>query len=112
MTDIQASRPSLKEAANGKKGVFLMNRIGPSSSALWIADAMTGEIADLLDAGFGLLARSLARRRPQHDDVLAQDGDGLGAVGHFLVAARDREIGLMGPKHSDAVDRTGRADQR
>ena len=31
-----------------KKGVFLMNRIGPSNSALWVADAMTGEERPLL----------------------------------------------------------------
>jgi hypothetical protein len=76
------------------------------------ADAMAGEIADFLDAGFRLLARSLARRRPQHDDVLAKDGDGLGAVRHFLVAARDRKIRLVGSQHRNAVDRARGGDQR
>lgn len=33
-----------------KKGVFLMNRIGPSNSSLWVADALTGEERPLLDA--------------------------------------------------------------
>ena len=29
----------------------------------------------------------------------------FGAVGHFLVAARDRKIGLAGPQRGNAVDR-------
>lgn len=31
-----------------KKGVFLMNRIGPSNSSLWVADALTGGERPLL----------------------------------------------------------------
>ncbi len=70
------------------------------------ADAVAGQIADRLDLRFGALARRALRRaaRPQHHDVLAQDGDRLGAVGHLLIRARDREVGLLRGEHGDAVD--------
>ena len=42
-------------------------------------------------------------RRPQHDDVLAQDGDRLGIGRQVQVAARHRKIGLAGAEQRDAL---------
>ena len=47
---------------------------------------------------------------PEHDDIFPQDGNGFGAVGHLLVGARDREIGLAGAEQRNAVDRSGGGD--
>lgn len=51
MTEAQTAAINVKQAGAGKKGVFLMNRIGPSSSTLWVADAVTGEERPLLADG-------------------------------------------------------------
>lgn len=51
MSDSEQARLSVAKAGEGKKGVFLMNRIGPSSSTLWVADAITGEERPLLEDG-------------------------------------------------------------
>ena len=58
------------------------------------ADAVPREIIDALDLRFAFLLRALVWRRPQHDDVLAQDSDGFGTIRHFLIGARNREIAL------------------
>ena len=42
-------------------------------------------------------------RRPQHDDILAQDGDRLGIRRQVQVAARYRKIGLAGAEQRDAL---------
>ena len=43
--------------------------------------------------------------RPQHHDVLAQDGDRLGIGRHFQIAARNREVGLLRRQQRDAFGR-------
>ena len=68
-----------------------------------------------LDLGCRLLLRALGGKagwRPQHDDILAQDGDRLGIRRQVQVAARDREIGLAGGEQRDALRRPFRRDQR
>src|SRR5262245_50835186 len=50
-THVQARRTSAfnrRRRMSRKKGVMLMNRIGPSNATLWIADAATGEERPLL----------------------------------------------------------------
>lgn len=46
-----AATPHVAEAAPGKKGVMLMNRIGPSRSTLYIANADGSDERELLPAG-------------------------------------------------------------
>ena len=73
------------------------------------ADAAARQILDRLDLGLGFFLRRLARRargRPQHHHVLAHDGDRGGPLGHLLVGAADREIGLARAERGKAVDRT------
>ena len=77
------------------------------------ADAMAGKILDRLDLGFAFLALRPAcrpRRRPEHDDVLAHDGDRQGAVGHRFIGARDRKIGSACGERRNAVHRSCRGD--
>ena len=56
------------------------------------ANAMSGEIVERLDfrcrLSLGALARE-AGRRPQHNEVLAHDGDDFGVTRHTEVAATD-----------------------
>ena len=71
-------------------------------------DAVAFEIADLLDFRFGVLLRALARsagRRPQNHDVLAQDRDSPGSLGHFLIGTNDRQIGFASSEKPDALNR-------
>lgn len=69
---------------------------------------MPCEIGDLLDfrrvLSFGGLARG-SGRRPQHNQVLTQRGDGLRVGGHVQVAATDRKIGLSSTKQREGFDR-------
>ncbi len=51
MSTSEQTRMNAGKAGAGKKGVMLMNRIGPSSSVLWVADAVTGEERPLLADG-------------------------------------------------------------
>ena len=84
--------------------------LGPADHA----DAMTREIADLLDLRFRFLPARLvrrARRRPQNHDVLAQNGDGLGALRHVLIGPADREIGFAGSEKGKTFNRAGACDQ-
>ena len=53
---------------------------------------------------FGSLGRQ-ARRRPQHDDVLAQDRNRLGIGRHVEIAARHREIGFGRGQQRKALGR-------
>src|SRR5271168_5183728 len=72
------------------------------------ADPMSGEIVDGLDFSRRLSLRALARktrRRPQHDKILAHDGDGLGLAWHVEIAASDRKVGLARAKKTKAFDR-------
>ena len=60
------------------------------------ADVVSREIVDpfyFRERFFGAFGRS-AGRGPQHHDVLAQDGDGLGIAGHIQIATGDGEVGL------------------
>ena len=69
------------------------------------ADAMAGQGIQCLHLRRRLLP-ALGRkpgRRPQHDDVLAQDGNQLGIGRQVQVAARYRKIGLAGGKQRDAL---------
>src|SRR5271157_5282082 len=43
MSPLPEKSLSVAPATPGKKGVMLMNRIGPSGATLWIADTVTGE---------------------------------------------------------------------
>ena len=73
------------------------------------------EIGDLLDfrrrLSLGALARK-SRRRPQHDEVLAQDDDRLRVGRHFQIAATDRKVGLAGTEQSESFGRPGGHDRR
>src|SRR3954453_11713972 len=73
------------------------------------------EIGDLLDFGrrlsLGALARN-SRRRPQHDEILAQDDDCLRVCRHFQIAAADRKVGLAGTEQSESFGRPGGHDRR
>ena len=78
--------------------------LGPADDA----DAMSGEIAEFLDLRRRRLFRALGRKagnRPQHHDVLAQDGDRLGVGRQIQIATRDREVGLFGCQQCDALNR-------
>ena len=60
----------------------------------------------LLIFGVGCFLGALWRkpgRRPQHDDVLAQDGDGFGIGRQVQIAARHRKVGLAGAEQRDAL---------
>ena len=84
--------------------------LGPADDA----DAMSGEIAELLDLRRRRLLRALGRKaadRPQHHDVLAQDGDRLGVGRQIQIAARDRKVGLVGRQQCDALDRAVGGDR-
>ena len=84
--------------------------LGPADDA----DAMSGEIAELLDLRRRRFFRAFGRKagnRPQHHDVLAQDGDRLGVGRQIQVAARDREVGLLGRQQRDALDRAVGCDR-
>ena len=73
------------------------------------ADAVSGEFVERLDLGRRLLLRTFRRqagRRPEHDDVLAQDDDRFAHwPGRFKIAARNREIGLARGEQRDALRR-------
>ncbi len=72
------------------------------------ADVVSREIVDPLDLRVRLLFGALggkAGRRPQHHDVLAQDGHGLGVGRHFQVATGNGEIGFFGREKRDAFGR-------
>ena len=79
------------------------------------ADAVAGEIVEALDLGRRLFLRAFGRKsggRPQHDDVLAQDGDRLGIGRQVQIAARDRKVGLAGREQRDAFAGAFRRDRR
>ena len=79
------------------------------------ADLVPCEIGDLLDFRRGLSFGALARksgRRPQHDEVLAQDGDGLRVGRHLQIATTDRKVGLASTKQSESFDRSVGRDRR
>ena len=84
--------------------------VRPMTPTRWPARS---SIALIFGAGGFLepLARQ-AGRRPQHHDVLAQDGDRLGIRRHVEVAARHREIGLAGSQQRDAFGRAFGRDRR
>ena len=79
------------------------------------AETMSGEFLEALDLrrrGFlGALGRQ-AGRRPQHDDVLAQDGHRLRIARHVEIAARHREVGLVGAEQREAFGRPAGRDRR
>ena len=74
------------------------------------ADAVSGEFVEALDLGrrrfLGALRRD-AGWRPQHDDVLAQDGDGFGIGRQVQIAAHHRKVGLARGEQRDALGRAG-----
>ncbi len=79
------------------------------------ADAAAGKFVETLDLGGRLFLRAFggkAGRRPQHNDILAQDGDRLCVLGQVQIAARNREIGLAGGEQRDAFRCSFRRDQR
>ena len=79
------------------------------------ADAVAGEFIETLDLGAGLLLRAFGGKagwRPQHDDILAQDGNRLGVFRQVQIAARHGEVGLAGGEQRDAFGRPFRRDQR
>jgi hypothetical protein len=71
-------------------------------------DAVACEITDLLDFRFGgflpVLARS-AGRRPENHDVLAQDRDSPGSLGHFLIGTNHRHVGFASTEKPNALNR-------
>ena len=78
------------------------------------ADAMPGQGIQCLDLRrrlFPALCRKPGRR-PQHDDILAQDGNRLGIRRQVQVAARHRKIGLAGAEQRDALLRSLGRDRR
>ncbi|MEY9183058.1 hypothetical protein ABIA41_004493 [Bradyrhizobium sp. USDA 313] len=73
------------------------------------ADTAPREIGDLLDLRGRLSFRTLARKPgwcPEHDEILADDGDGLRLGRHVQVAAADGKIGLARPKQSQRFHRS------
>ena len=77
--------------------------VRPTTPTRWPGRSLIALIFDL--AGLrGRLRRRVARG-PEHDDILAQDGDRLGAVGHLLIRARDRKIGIARGEHRNRVHR-------
>ena len=60
---------------------------------------------------FGALARK-SGRRPQHNEVLAHDGDGLRVGRHLQIATTDRKVGLASTKQGEGFDRAVGRDRR
>ena len=79
------------------------------------ADPVPCEIGDLLDfrrgRSFGTIARK-SGRRPQHNEVLAHDGDGLRVGRHLQIATTDRKIGVASTKQGEGFDRSVGRDRR
>jgi len=79
------------------------------------ADPVPCETGDLLDFrcefSFGALVRK-PRRRPQHNEVLTHDGDGLRVGRHLQIATTDRKIGLASTKQGEGFDRAVGRDKR
>ena len=79
------------------------------------ADPVPCKIGDLLDfrrrLSFGALVRK-SGRRPQHNEVLTHDGDGLRVGRHLQIATTDRKIGLASTKQGKGFDRTVGRDKR
>jgi len=73
------------------------------------ADTMPRQVVEALDLGYrrflGALGRQ-ARRRPQHDDILAQDRHRLGVGRHIEVAARHREVGFIRAQQRETLGRS------
>ncbi len=79
------------------------------------ADAVSGEFVEALDLRRRRFLRALRRksgRRPQHDDVLAQDGDGFGIGRQVQIAARHRKVGFACGEQRDALGRARGCDRR
>jgi hypothetical protein len=79
------------------------------------ADLVPCEIGDFLDFRRGLSFGALAPksgRRPQHNEVLAHDGDGLRVGRHLQIGTTDRKVGLAGTKQGEGFDRSVGRDRR
>src|SRR4029079_487446 len=72
------------------------------------ADPVSREVSDLLGFWRGLSFGVLARKsgwRPQHNEVLAHDGDGLRVGRHLQIDTTDRKVDLASAEQAEGFDR-------
>ena len=80
-----------------------------------ITPTLPRKVGDLLDFRRGLSVGALARksgRRPQHNEILAHDGDGLRVGRHLQIDTTDRKIGLASTEQGEGFDRSVGRDRR